>query len=80
MALKVGDKAPEFKLKDSFEKEVSLSDFKGKKIILYYYQKIKLQDVLKKHVILKSIGIFFKKIILLFLVLVKIMHPRIRSL
>ena len=25
MALKVGDKAPEFKLKDSFEKEVSLS-------------------------------------------------------
>ena len=32
MALKVGDKAPEFKLKDSFEKEVSLSDFKGKRI------------------------------------------------
>jgi peroxiredoxin Q/BCP len=28
MALKVGDKAPEFKLKDSFEKEVSLSNFK----------------------------------------------------
>ena len=31
MALKVGDKAPEFKLKDSFEKEVSISDFKGKR-------------------------------------------------
>ena len=39
MALKVGDKAPEFKLKDSFEKEVSLNDFKGKKIILYFYPK-----------------------------------------
>ena len=34
MALKVGDKAPEFKLKDSFEKEVALKDFKGKKKIL----------------------------------------------
>ena len=39
MALKIGDKAPEFKLKDSFEKEVSLSDFKGKRIILYFYPK-----------------------------------------
>ena len=39
MALKVGDKAPEFKLKDSFEKEVSLNDFKGKRIILYFYPK-----------------------------------------
>ena len=39
MALKVGDKAPEFKLKDSFEKDVSLKDFKGKRIILYFYPK-----------------------------------------
>ena len=39
MALKVGDKAPGFKLKDSFENEVSLSDFKGKRIILYFYPK-----------------------------------------
>ena len=39
MAIKVGDKAPEFKLKDSFEKEVSLGDFKGKRIILYFYPK-----------------------------------------
>ena len=39
MALKVGDKAPEFKLKDSFENEVSLEDFKGKRIILYFYPK-----------------------------------------
>ena len=39
MALKVGDKAPEFKLNDSFGKEVSLSDFKGKKVLLYFYPK-----------------------------------------
>ena len=39
MALKVGDDAPEFNLKDSFEKDVSLKDFKGKRIILYFYPK-----------------------------------------
>ena len=39
MALQVGDKAPEFNLKDSFEKEVSLKDFQGKRIILYFYPK-----------------------------------------
>ena len=39
MALKVGDKAPEFTLKDSFEKEISLREFKGKKIIIYFYPK-----------------------------------------
>ena len=39
MALKVGDKAPEFNLKDSFETDVSLKDFKGKRIILYFYPK-----------------------------------------
>lgn len=39
MALKVGDKAPEFSLKDSLEKDVTLKDFKGKRIILYFYPK-----------------------------------------
>ena len=39
MALQVGDKALEFCLQDSFGKEVSLRDFKGKKIILYFYPK-----------------------------------------
>ena len=39
MALKVGDSAPEFNLKDSFEKEISLKDFKGTRIILYFYPK-----------------------------------------
>ena len=39
MALKTGDKAPEFTLKDSFNNEISLSDFKGKKVIIYFYPK-----------------------------------------
>ena len=39
MALKIGDKAPDFTLKDSFDNEISLSDFKGKKVIIYFYPK-----------------------------------------
>jgi len=39
MSLKVGDKAPEFTLKDSFNNDISLNDFKGKKIIIYFYPK-----------------------------------------
>ena len=37
--LKAGDKAPEFKGINQDEKELSLSDFKGKKLILYFYPK-----------------------------------------
>jgi peroxiredoxin len=37
MALKAGDKAPDFKLFSSELKEVSLSDFKGKKVILHFF-------------------------------------------
>ena len=37
--LKVGDKAPNFKLKDQNDKQVALSDFKGKKLLLYFYPK-----------------------------------------
>lgn len=32
-------KAPEFTLKDQNGKDVSLSDFKGKKVVLYFYPK-----------------------------------------
>ena len=34
--LKVGDKAPNFKAKNQNGEELSLSDFKGKKVILYF--------------------------------------------
>ncbi|MCX6190520.1 MAG: peroxiredoxin [Bacteroidetes bacterium] len=37
MALKVGDKAPEFKLFNTEKKEVSLSDFKGQTVVLHFF-------------------------------------------
>ena len=37
ITLAVGDKAPDFKSKDQNGKAVSLKDFKGKKVILYFY-------------------------------------------
>ena len=37
--LKIGDKAPAFALKDKDENVVSLSDFAGKKVVLYFYPK-----------------------------------------
>lgn len=39
MAIKVGDKAPSFKLKNQDGKTISLSDLKGKPIVLYFYPK-----------------------------------------
>lgn len=39
MALKIGDKAPSFKLKNQDDKLVSLSDLKGKPVVLYFYPK-----------------------------------------
>jgi peroxiredoxin Q/BCP len=39
MELKVGDKAPSFKLKNQDGKLISLSDLKGKPIVLYFYPK-----------------------------------------
>lgn len=37
MALKEGDAAPDFVLKDHEGKEVRLKDFRGKKVIVYFY-------------------------------------------
>jgi peroxiredoxin Q/BCP len=39
MALKVGDKAPSFKLKNQDGETISLSDLKGKPVVLYFYPK-----------------------------------------
>lgn len=39
MSLQIGDKAPAFKGIDQNGKEIKLSDFSGKKIILYFYPK-----------------------------------------
>jgi len=37
--LKVGDKAPDFTLQNQDEKSVSLSDYKNKKVVLWFYPK-----------------------------------------
>src|SRR5437868_1965220 len=37
MTLKIGDKAPDFKLKSDSGQDVKLSSFRGKKVILYFY-------------------------------------------
>lgn len=39
MELKIGDKAPEFKGIDQSGSEVKLQDFKGKKVVLFFYPK-----------------------------------------
>jgi len=38
-SLKAGDKAPNFKLENEKNEIVKLSDFKGKKLVLYFYPK-----------------------------------------
>jgi thioredoxin-dependent peroxiredoxin len=37
--LKVGDKAPGFRLKNDAGADVSLLDFRGKRVVLYFFPK-----------------------------------------
>lgn len=37
--LKAGDRAPDFKVKSDEGKDVSLSDFRGKRVILFFFPK-----------------------------------------
>jgi len=39
MMLNVGDVAPDFRVKTHEGKEVSLKDFRGKKVLLWFYPK-----------------------------------------
>jgi peroxiredoxin Q/BCP len=64
--LNIGDKAPEFSLLDQNRQRVSLSDFKGRKLLLYFYPKaetpgctrqaISIRDAAEE---LHSAGVFF---------------------
>ena len=37
--LKPGDKAPDFRLKSDEGKDVALSDYRGKRVLLYFFPK-----------------------------------------
>ena len=37
--LKIGDKAPEFRVKADDGKDIALSDFRGKRVLLYFFPK-----------------------------------------
>lgn len=37
MTLKIGQKAPDFRVKDQDGKTISLAEYKGKKVVLYFY-------------------------------------------
>jgi peroxiredoxin Q/BCP len=37
--LKAGDKAPDFKLENQNRKKIKLNDFKGRKLLVYFYPK-----------------------------------------
>lgn len=37
MSLKAGEKAPSFNLLDQSATKVKLSDFKGRKVLIYFY-------------------------------------------
>ena len=37
ITLQIGDKAPDFKAKDQNNKTIELKNFKGKKVVLYFY-------------------------------------------
>ncbi|MEK6480794.1 thioredoxin-dependent thiol peroxidase [Catalinimonas sp. 4WD22] len=39
MSLNVGDQAPDFEAKNQKDETVKLSDFRGKKVVLYFYPK-----------------------------------------
>jgi thioredoxin-dependent peroxiredoxin len=39
LLVKEGEKAPDFTLQSDAEKDVSLSDFRGRKVVLYFYPK-----------------------------------------
>lgn len=46
--LKVGDNAPDFKLNDQDGNQVELSDFKGNKLVIYFYPKDQTPGCIKE--------------------------------
>ncbi len=46
--LNIGDKAPDFNLNNQAEKPVKLSDFKGRKLVIYFYPKDQTPGCIKE--------------------------------
>lgn len=53
--LEAGNKAPDFTLQDKDGNQVSLSQFAGKKIVLYFIQETIHRDVQDRHVDMPTI-------------------------
>ena len=61
--LEVGTKAPEFTLPDQNGEMHSLKDYRGKKVILYFYPRTIHRDVQNRHAaIVKDIRHFWKRV------------------
>ena len=78
--LEVQMKAPDFTLLDKDGQEVRLSDFLGKKIVLYFYPKDNTPDVPARHAHLQPITSSLKIRILWLSVSVKTAWRPIRNL
>ena len=61
MLVNEGDQAPNFSLKADDGKKVSLSDFKGKKIILYFYPRDGTPGCTTEAIEFKNLARDFKK-------------------
>jgi thioredoxin-dependent peroxiredoxin len=57
-----GDKAPDFTLLDQNKKEVSLNDYKGKKLLIYFYPKANTPGCTKQSCAVRDAIPDFKKL------------------
>jgi hypothetical protein len=55
MPITIGLQAPEFTLHDSDKQPVSLSDFKGKNVLIFFFLKHLREYVLKNYVVLEMV-------------------------
>lgn len=59
--MKEGDKAPSFTLKDQDGNEVKLADFKGKKVVLFFYPKADTPGCTKEAIAFTGLSRQFEK-------------------
>jgi peroxiredoxin Q/BCP len=59
--LQIGDTAPDFSLKDQNGNDVGLADFKGKKLLLYFYPKADTPGCTKQACSIRDAGVDLSK-------------------